>query len=99
MFAIINHGGKQYWAEKGSKLKLEKVESEVGSVVELEVLSTGTDSKAVFGKDLKNNKIKATVLKHYRDDKVIVFKKKRREHYQKKQGHKQHISLVQIEEL
>jgi large subunit ribosomal protein L21 len=99
MFAIISNGGKQYWVQSGDKLILEKIEAEVGSHVDLKVISSGDDNSIAFGSALKENSIKATVLKHFRDDKVIIFKKKRREHYKRKHGHRQSLSLVKIESI
>jgi len=92
MFVIVKHGGKQYWAEPGAVLALEKIEGNPGDIVELE-----TVAKASAGKvDLAESKVKAEIVKHYRDDKVIVFKKKRRHHYERKKGHRQHVTQVKI---
>lgn len=95
-FAIVKSGGKQYWAEGEATLALEKQEAEVGQEIDLDLISIGSDDDLKFGDALKQKSIKAVVLKHIRDDKVIVFKKKRREHYRRKAGHRQHLTLVKI---
>ncbi len=92
MFVIVKHGGKQYWAEPGALLALEKIEGNPGDFVELEAIASEKAGKL----DLSTGKIKAEIVKHYRDDKVIVFKKKRRHHYERKKGHRQHVTQVKI---
>lgn len=92
MFMILKHGGKQYWAQAGDLLSLEKIEEEAGSTVELEVIAKGDDAKL----ETKTETVKAEIVKHYRDKKVIIFKKIRRHHYSRKKGHKQHLTQVRI---
>lgn len=92
MFVIVKHGGKQYWAEPGALLALEKIDAQPGDTVELDTVATEKLGKV----DCSAGKIKAQVVKHYRDDKVIVFKKKRRHHYERKKGHRQDVTQVKI---
>jgi len=92
MFVIVKHGGKQYWAEPGAVLALEKIEGEPGQTVELETVASSKSGKV----ELNASTVKAKIVKHYRDDKVIVFKKKRRHHYERKKGHRQHVTQVKI---
>lgn len=88
---IIKHGGKQYWAESGSVLQLEKIEGNIGDCVKLDVIASGSGSI-----DLSAKSVDAKIIKHFRDDKVIVFKKKKRHHYERKKGHKQHLTQVRV---
>ena len=92
MFIIVKHGGKQYWAQKGTLLSLDKIEAEVGSKIELETIAEGASAKV----ETKNSKVQAEIIEHFRDKKLIVFKKNRRHHYSRKKGHKQHLTKVRI---
>lgn len=95
MFIIVKHGGKQYWAQAGEKLSLEKIEGAVGDTIELDVILSSKDGKV----SAENKTVKAQIVKHYRDDKVIIFKKKRRHRYELKKGHRQHVTRVLIPAL
>jgi len=94
MFAVIKTGSKQYKVTAGDVIKVEKLLADEGSeVVFNEVLAI--DEK--IGKPLiKGASVKATVLKQAKDKKVIIFKKKRRQNYRRKNGHRQQITLVKI---
>ena len=94
MFAVIKTGGKQYKVTSGDVIKVEKLNAQEGSeVIFSEVLAL--DEK--IGKPLvKGASVKATVLKQAKDAKVIIFKKKRRQNYRRKNGHRQQITLVKI---
>ena len=94
MFAVIKTGGKQYKVTSGDVIKVEKLNAQEGAeVVFNEVLAL--DEK--IGKPLvKGASVKATVLKQAKDAKVIIFKKKRRQNYRRKNGHRQQITLVKI---
>lgn len=94
MFAVIKTGGKQYKVASGDVIKVEKLNAQEGSeVIFNEVLAL--DEK--IGKPLvKGASVKATVLKQAKDAKVIIFKKKRRQNYRRKNGHRQQITLVKI---
>ncbi len=95
MYAVIKTGGKQYRVASGDVVKIEKLagEEEGKEVVFNEVLALGD----TIGNPLVAGAfVKATVLKQTRDDKIIVFKKKRRQNYRRKNGHRQSITLVKI---
>ena len=97
MYAVIKTGGKQYRVSSGDVLKIEKIAGEAGSeVVFNEVLALGdtVGTPLVAGAS-----VKATVIKQARDAKIIVFKKKRRQNYRRKNGHRQSITLVKITEI
>ena len=97
MYAVIKTGGKQYKVASGDVLKIEKIAADEGKeVVFNEVL--GLDE--VVGTPLvAGASVKATVLKQAKDAKVIVFKKKRRHNYRRKNGHRQNITLVKITDI
>lgn len=97
MYAVIKTGGKQYKVATGDVVKLEKVAGEEGNeVIFNEVLAMGD----IIGTPLVSGaSVKATVLKQARDAKVIVFKKKRRQNYRRKNGHRQSITLVKITDI
>ena len=94
MYAVIKTGGKQYKVAKGDVLKLEKIAGEVGkNVVFNDVLALGDE----IGKPLiKGASVKAVVVDQKRDEKVIVFKKKRRQNYRRKNGHRQFVTIVKV---
>ena len=97
MYAVIKSGGKQYKVSTGDVVKLEKLAAEEGKeVVFNEVLALDD----VIGTPLvAGASVKAQVLKQTRDDKIIVFKKKRRQNYRRKNGYRQSITLVKITDI
>ena len=97
MYAVIKTGGKQYKVASGDVVKLEKIAGEEGKeVVFNEVLALDE----TIGTPLVNGaSVKATVLKQAKDDKIIVFKKKRRQNYRRKNGHRQNITIVKITDI
>ncbi|MDR1026520.1 MAG: 50S ribosomal protein L21 [Lactobacillus sp.] len=97
MYAVIKTGGKQYKVASGDVLKIEKIAGEEGNeVVFNEVLAIGE----TVGKPLvKGASVKAKVIKQAKDEKIIVFKKKRRHNYRRKNGHRQLITLVKITDI
>ena len=97
MYAVIKTGGKQYRVTSGDVLKIEKIAGEEGKeVVFNDVLALGD----VIGTPMvAGASVKALVLKQARDKKVIVFKKKRRQNYRRKNGHRQDITLVKITDV
>lgn len=97
MYAVIKTGGKQYKVAPGDVLKIEKVAGEAGSEVvfnEVLALDETVGTPLVAGAS-----VKASVLKQARDAKIIVFKKKRRQNYRRKNGHRQDITLVKITDI
>jgi large subunit ribosomal protein L21 len=89
-YAIIKTGGKQFRVEKGTTIRVPSISKEAGESVELDALM-------VAGGD-GGTKV-ATVVEHGRDDKIIVFKKKRRKHYKRKQGHRQGYTTLKIDSI
>ncbi len=98
MYAVIKTGGKQYKVAAGEKLKVERITADVGSVVTLDqVLAIGAGAELSFGAPLvAGASVLATVLSQGRHDKVRIFKMRRRKHYQKRQGHRQSFTELQI---
>ena len=97
MYAVIKTGGKQYRVTTGDVLKVEKLAGEEGKeIIFNEVLALGDTIGAPL---VEGASVKATVLKQARDAKVIVFKKKRRQNYRRKNGHRQYITLVKITDV
>jgi large subunit ribosomal protein L21 len=99
--AVIKTGGKQYIVSPKQKIKIEKVAGEEGDKVEFkEVLLFSNDKIIEIGKPLiKGAKVVAKILKQGRGDKIIIFKYKAKKRYQKKAGHRQFFTEVEISEI
>lgn len=95
MFAIFKTGGKQYKVQKNEVLKVEKLDADK-NVEFSEVLMVDGKVGAPF---VQGAKVKAEIINQIRDDKVIVFKKKRRHNYRRKQGHRQYLSVIKITDI
>lgn len=97
MFAVVRTGGKQYRVAKNDRISVESLDLEEGKTLDLDILALSSDgTKLALGKDLSGAKVSAKVLSHGRDEKVVVFKKKRRQNYRRKAGHRQHKTLLEI---
>lgn len=104
MYAVVKLGGKQLKVQEGSLIKSEKIEGEEGAEIELnEVLLLGDPkggkSLMVGSPLIQGAKVKAKIEKQTRDTKVIVFKKKRRQNYRRKRGHRQHVTHLRIHSI
>ena len=101
MQALVEHKGKQFLVEENVELKFPYLGGKVGEKFDLEkILYTDDSKKKEFGKPYLNNlSISGEILSHGRDDKVIVFKMKRRKGYQVKNGHRQNFTLVKIQKF
>ena len=102
MYAVFQTGGKQFRAEPGAKLRIPTLEAEPGDKVTFEqVLLAGGDSdRVVVGTPVVDGaSVTAEVLRHGRTRKVIVFKRKRRKGYRRKQGHRQGFTEIRIDEV
>lgn len=101
MYAIIQTGGKQYRVQPGEQLKVEKIPGEPGAEIAFDtVLALSTPNGIELGKPfLDNTSVKATIMRTARDRKIVVFKKKRRKGYHKKQGHRQWYTLLKIQDI
>jgi large subunit ribosomal protein L21 len=98
VYAIIRAGGKQYRVEKGDVVRLERLDGEVGSKVTLgEVLLVGGDDLKVGSPTVAGASVEGTVVEHDRGAKIRVFKYKKRKHYRRTRGHRQHVTAVRID--
>ena len=98
MYAVIKTGGKQYKVVAGEKFKVEQIPADIGSEITLDqVLALGAGETIQFGAPLVvGATVLATVVSHGRHEKVTIFKMRRRKHYQKRQGHRQQFTELQI---
>ena len=98
MYAVIKTGGKQYKVAAGEKLKIEQIAADVGQEIVIDqVLAVGDGADLKVGTPLVvGASVMATVLAQGRHDKVRIFKMRRRKHYQKRQGHRQNFTEIQI---
>ncbi|MAD51114.1 MAG: 50S ribosomal protein L21 [Candidatus Marinimicrobia bacterium] len=101
MFAIVNIAGKQYRVAKGDQIKVARLDTESGENVKFDQVLLTDDGKnvQVGAPTVKGASVSGTVLDNGRNPKVIVFKKKRRKGYRRKNGHRQDYSLIQIDEI
>ena len=101
MFAIIRTGGKQYPVEKGTILKIEKIDQEVGSEIVLDDILLVDDTTTItMGTPVVNNaQVKAKVLSQGRGKKQIIFKYKNKTRYSVKNGHRQPFTEVEITDI
>ena len=86
--AIIRAGGKQFLVKEGQRIRVPSLEAEAGSSIELETLLTAGENAA-----------KATVVGHGKDQKIVVFKKKRRKQYKRTRGHRQGYTELKIDSV
>ena len=98
MYAIFETGGKQYKVVAGKKYKVEQIPADIGSEITLDqVLAVGEGESIRFGTPLvEGAQVQATVVAQGRHKKVKIFKMRRRKHYQKRQGHRQNYTELQI---
>jgi large subunit ribosomal protein L21 len=101
MFAIVNIKGKQYKISENQKLFVPKLPEEIGSKVKFtDVLAYSADDKSLqVGAPTLKMKVEATVLNHVKDDKVTVFKMKRRKNYRRTRGHRQQYTEIEIKSI
>lgn len=101
MYAILELAGKQFKVSKDQQLVAPRLEGEPGSSVKFDkvLLLDKGDSVEVGAPALKGVTVSAKILDHIKGDKVIVFKKKRRKGYRKKNGHRQQYTRIQIENI
>jgi large subunit ribosomal protein L21 len=98
-YAVIKTGGKQFVVEKGSRIRIPSIDAEAGKSIELAALLTAGDGKNADGPVVGAAKVSATVVDHGRGAKIVVFKKKRRKHYKRKQGHRQGYTTITIDSI
>jgi large subunit ribosomal protein L21 len=97
MYALVEFKGKQYKAETGATLKVDKIDAEPGTPLDIDtVLLLSGDTVTVGSPYVQGAKVSATVESHGKDDKIIVFKYKSKKDYRRKQGHRQQFSVLKI---
>ena len=98
MFAVIRTGGKQYRVTPNAVLRVEKLDAEAGGTVTFsDVLAVGVDGNLTLGSPVvADASVTATVLAQDRLDKVIIFKKRRRQNSRRRNGHRQHVTVLRI---
>ncbi len=101
MFAVIKAGGKQYKVQKDDKLFVEKIEGNEGDKITLgEVLMVHDGKISKIGNPLvKGAKVEAVLVKQARGSKITIFKKKRRQNYRRKKGHRQYLTMIQVTDI
>ena len=101
MYAIVEIQGQQFRAEAGKKLYVHRLNADKGSVVEMDkVLLIDNDGDVKIGEPtVSGGKVVCEVLDHVKGERIIVFKKKRRKGYRKRNGHRQCFSQVLIKEI
>ena len=100
MFAVIKAGGKQYRVIEDQVLKVEGVQGEPGTIVQLgDVIMLGGDTPQIGSPMIEGASVAAEILDHVRGAKVIAFKKRRRKNSRRKRGHRQEFTLLRITEI
>ena len=100
MYALMEFKGKQYRAEKGAILPVDKIDAEPGSQLDIEsVLLVSGDTVSVGAPYVKGASVKAVVEGHEKAKKIIVFKYKPKKDYRRKMGHRQQYSVIKIQDI
>jgi len=101
MYVIAEIAGQQFKVEKGRKLYVHRLSGDEGSQVSFDkILLVDNDGRVKVGTPvIKGASVNATILRHLKDDKVLVFKKKRRKGYQVQNGHRQYLTQVMIDDI
>jgi large subunit ribosomal protein L21 len=99
MFAVIKTGGKQYKVAKDTKITVEKIEGNDGDKVDLDILGLFDGKKMSLGDDAAKGTVSAKIVGQTRGPKITIFKKKRRQNYRRKKGHRQDLTVLQITDI
>jgi large subunit ribosomal protein L21 len=100
MYALVEFLWKQYKAEKGALLKVDKIDAEPGSTVNIDsVLLVSGDTVKVGSPYVSGAKVSAVVESHGKDKKIIIFKYMQKKDYRRKNGHRQQYSIIKIEDI
>jgi len=100
MYALMEFKGKQYKAEKGAVLKVDKIEAAPGAVVDIDsVLLVSGETVSVGAPYVQGARVQAVVESHEKADKIIVFKYKPKKDYRRKTGHRQQYSVIKIQDI
>ena len=100
MYALIEFKGKQYKAEKGALLSVDKIDAAPGSMIDIDSVLLISGEKVVVGAPyVQGAKVQAVVEAHEKAAKIIVFKYKPKKDYRRKQGHRQQYSVIKIQDI
>jgi large subunit ribosomal protein L21 len=101
VYAVVESGGKQYRVEEGATLQVEELDAEPGTAVTLDrvLLIADGDNVTVGAPVVKGASVQATVVRHGRGKKVIVFKYKSKAHQRRKRGHRQNFTALRIDKI
>ena len=101
MYAVVNIAGQQFKVIEGQNIFVHRLKDEEGKKVEFsDVVLTENEGKVKVGNPLiKGAKVTATIVQHLKDDKVLIFKKRRRKGYDKLNGHRQYLTKIQIDKI
>ncbi|MBK8485117.1 MAG: 50S ribosomal protein L21 [Saprospiraceae bacterium] len=101
MIAVVNIAGQRFKVSSGQKVYVHRQEDGIGSKVNFDqvLMLINGDATTVGMPTVEGASVSATVLDHLKGDKVIVFKKKRRKGYQKKNGHRQSFTQIQVDSI
>ncbi len=101
MYAVFETGGKQHKVTEGEIIRVEKLKAEPGTEVVFDkIMMVKTDEKVMIGRPYVDNaSVKAEVVEQGKHKKIIIFKYKRKKNYQRKQGHRQRYTAIQIKEM
>ncbi|MYD11353.1 MAG: 50S ribosomal protein L21 [Chloroflexi bacterium] len=101
MYAIVRSGGKQYRAEVGATIDVDRLPQAVGDSVELaDVLLVAGEADTHIGQPLvEGARVRATVVEQFRGKKIIVYKYRQRTNYRRKQGHRQYYTRLRIDDI
>ncbi|MDR0447449.1 MAG: 50S ribosomal protein L21 [Treponema sp.] len=107
MYAIVEFKGRQYKAEKGAFIKVDKIDAEPGSKLDIDSVLLLSQGEGLSRKEeitvgnpyVAGAKVSAVVENHGKDKKIIVFKYKSKKDYRRKQGHRQQYSIIRIENI
>src|SRR3954471_8490729 len=101
MYAVIETGGKQYRVAPGDVIQVEKLAGEAGSAVEFDKVLAISDANGVMtaGAAAASVRVRGSVKEQYRDDKILVFKFRRKKQYKRTKGHRQSLTAITINEI
>ena len=100
MYALMEFKGKQYKAEKGAVLEVDKIDEAPGSVLDIDsVLLVSGDAVTVGSPYVQGARVQAVVEAHKKAKKIIVFKYKPKKDYRRKQGHRQQYSVIKVQDI
>ena len=101
MYAIIRSGGKQYRAEVGATIDVDRLPYEVGESIEISdvLLVVNRDDTLIGQPQVPEASVAATVVEQFRGKKIIVYKYRQRTNYRRKQGHRQYYTRLRIDDI